>query len=536
MGATTVESREEAKARGGFYTPAAVARFLVRWAVRSPVDRVLEPSCGDGAFVAAIDERFRELGGVASADHLLAVEREPHEAAKARSLAPAADIRGVDFFDLDPGEIAPVDAVIGNPPYIRYHGFAGSDREKAMRRTRAQGVELSGLASSWAHFTVHGAAFLQPEGRLALVLPAELLHADYAEPVRAFLLRRFSSVLIVAFDRMVFQDAQVDAILLLASSDRPHGLSVRRVSDVAALAELSVDEGEGGTWTNGRWSSAVDSLAGQVYQEAVEEHGAGRLGDIASVDIGFVTGANDFFVLSSEEARARGLPPDVLTPAVRRPQDVPGLQVRVEELSWLLDLHGVNRLGAAVQRYLEEGERDGIARRYKCRVRRPWYVVPLPRRRPHAFLPYMSHLGPRLIANEVGAWSTNLLHGVTLRDDAPPLRALAVAMCSSLTLLSGEIEGRAYGGGVLKLETREAERLVLPKVTPQAIPVLASLFDHADLLMRKRDEKGAAALVDRVLGVDHERVWQACLAFRERRLGRKRSAGAPFQDGHSRPT
>ncbi len=58
------------------------------------------------------------------------------------------------------------------------------------------------------------------------MLPAELLHADYGQPVRDLLMARFGSVVIVAFDRMVFRDAQVDAVLLLASNDDRRGLRV----------------------------------------------------------------------------------------------------------------------------------------------------------------------------------------------------------------------------------------------------------------------------------------------------------------------
>ena len=42
-----------AKLRGGYYTPLSVAQWLARWAIRSGTDRILEPSCGDGAFLAA---------------------------------------------------------------------------------------------------------------------------------------------------------------------------------------------------------------------------------------------------------------------------------------------------------------------------------------------------------------------------------------------------------------------------------------------------------------------------------------------------
>ncbi|MFZ5853110.1 MAG: N-6 DNA methylase [Chloroflexota bacterium] len=532
MTPATAETLDEIKARGAFYTPEGLARFLVRWGVRSRDERVVEPSCGDGAFVTALVDRFRELGGEASAWHLLGVEREPSEAAKTRSLAPDGDIREIDFFDLDPTEVAPVDVAIGNPPYIRYHRFAGSDREKALGRARLQGVELNQLASSWAHFTVHAAGFLKPTGRLALVLPAELLHADYGLPVRDFLLRRFASLVVIAFDRMVFPEALVDAVLLLAASDGPPGLQVVRVRDADALGPLELEAIARGKGQEARrWSSAVDVDAAETYRRALQDYEVQRVGDMASVDIGLVTGADDFFVLSTHEAEARELPSSVLSPAVRRPRDVPGLTVASDELSWLLDLAGGKELPDSVGRYLAEGERRGISERYKCRVRKPWYVVPLPRQRPDAFIPYMSHLGPRLIVNDLGARSTNLLHGVSLNSGAPTARALAVAMCSSLTLLSAEIEGRAYGGGVLKLETREAERLVVPVGDTPTSKTVEGIFDRVDGLIRYGDVQAAAKASDAAFGLDHDTLWRAYSTFRDRRLGRRCAHPAAASNG-----
>jgi len=524
MTLAAMESTDELKARGAFYTPAELTGFLAQWAVRSADDRVLEPSCGDGAFISALAARFASLGRTTLGDHLIAVEREPQEALKARSLAPTADIRRLDFFDLHSGTITPVAAAIGNPPYIRYHGFIGEDRAKALERAQEQGVELTRLASSWAHFVVHATGFLQPGGRLAMVLPAELLHADYGQPVRELLLRRFSSVVVIAFDRMVFAHAQVDAVLLLASQDDGLGLRVIRVADEHALASLDLGTKLHRSNFRGlsRWSASVDVDAGDTYHDALMSFGSARLGEHAEVDIGFVTGANDFFVLSNEDVERLKLPASVLTPALRRPSDVRGMEVRTGDLHWLMNLAPEIPLDASTRAYLTYGEATGISQHYKCRVRSPWYRVPLPKRHPNAFLPYMSHLGPRLIVNAAGAWSTNLLHGVALRPDAPPARALAVAMASSLTLLSAEVEGRAYGGGVLKLETREAERLAVPLITEPLADQLAASFAEAERLTLSGDIRSVARLADAILGLDHDRLWNAYMVFRDRRLGRRR--------------
>ena len=526
MNPVTLETPQEAKARGAFYTPVALTRFLARWAIRHADDRVLEPACGDGAFVTAVSRRFAALGKDDLAGRLFGIERDPEEAQKALALAPNATVLTSDFFDIEPTSLPAMDAVIGNPPYIRYHGFTGVERDKGLARARLQGVELTRLASSWAHFVVHSVAFLGPAGRLGLVLPAELLHTDYGQPVRDLLLRRFGSLIVVAFDRGVFSDAQVDAVLLLASIDDRRGLRVVRLPDERALDALDVDAyADLATLTPARrWSGAVDVGAGSVYEEVAASGVAVPLGAIASVDIGFVSGANDFFILSPEDAERRGLPADVLTPTMRRPGDIPGLLASEGDVRLLLDLaRRPEPSDDRVLAYLEEGETSGIPLRYKCRVRRPWYAVPLPRSKPDAFLPYMSHLAPRLIVNDVGAWSSNLLHGVTLGLLAPPPLALASAMASSITLLSAEIEGRAYGGGVLKLETRESERLLVPIGNPATLDRLAAVFLDIDTLVRGGDIETAARIADDAVGVDHDRIWGAYLTFRTRRLGRRRA-------------
>ena len=50
------------KLRGGYYTPAQIARFLADWAITTSTETVLEPSCGDGNILAAAAEVLLERG------------------------------------------------------------------------------------------------------------------------------------------------------------------------------------------------------------------------------------------------------------------------------------------------------------------------------------------------------------------------------------------------------------------------------------------------------------------------------------------
>src|SRR3546814_17103222 len=63
------------KARGAFFTPPALARFISDWAIRSGTDTVLEPSCGDAAFLLPAIDRLRGLGAPAKlTDQLHGIE------------------------------------------------------------------------------------------------------------------------------------------------------------------------------------------------------------------------------------------------------------------------------------------------------------------------------------------------------------------------------------------------------------------------------------------------------------------------------
>lgn len=72
------------KLRGGYYTPDKISEFIAEWAIRTPSDSVLEPSCGDGSFLSAITTRCRELGASDEQirQNVIGIELDDVEAAK----------------------------------------------------------------------------------------------------------------------------------------------------------------------------------------------------------------------------------------------------------------------------------------------------------------------------------------------------------------------------------------------------------------------------------------------------------------------
>jgi hypothetical protein len=151
------------------------------------------------------------------------------------------------------------------------------------------------------------------------------------------------------------------------------------------------------------------------------------------------------------------------------------------------------------QAYIDAGHAAGVDQAYKCRVRKTWYQVPLVRPA-DLLLTCMNADTPRLTTNLAGVRHLNSIHGVYLHDLLRDIgrELLPLASLNSITLLNAEMVGRAYGGGILKLEPKEADQWMMPS------PKLVG--ERADALRGIRSQVArklqAGRLIDAVLLVD----------------------------------
>ena len=516
-------SPKERKARGAFFTPPAIAQFLADWAVRDASARILDPTCGEAVFLLAAGRNLRKAGASAKAieRQLTGIDVHAPSLNESRQLLSAEGLGGRlvagDFFDLPtPAQIGDAvgwqDAVIGNPPFVRYQEFAGVTRKKALQAALAQGVRLSQLTSSWAPTLIHAAAFLKPGGRLAMVAPAELLTVHYAEPVRRWLRRRFGAVTLVMFEQLQFDGADEQVVLVVAEGSGPCDAFVLIHADDAAdldrghrLDSVGANPAAEGKWSDlvlpGSTRSLLKRVAGQMT----------RLDGYGALELGTVTGANNYFAMSEATRVENGLDPRHLRrispPGTRHLKGLDFSRTHWEALRadgervWLLCPSATTR-AACVKRYVEEGERLKVHEAYKCTVREPWWrppVVPVP----DLFFTYMSHRYPRLVNNTAGTAFLNSMHGLRLKRglkregrEALPLLAL-----NSATMLGAETLGRAYGGGILKMEPREAAGLPVPAPDDlrAAWKRLGDRRDSFDARLKQGDWWTVVAEVDSVL-------------------------------------
>ncbi|MGE5283024.1 MAG: N-6 DNA methylase [Chloroflexota bacterium] len=521
------------KLRGGYYTPPEIAEFVAGWACKSGA-RVLEPSCGNGAILRFVPEDAEATG----------IEFFAAEAAAARKAAPAADVVTADFFEwVSSSEAESWDAVVGNPPFIRFQHWTEPTRTRAFDLMRSVSMSPTKLTNAWVPFVVASTLMLRPGGRLAMVLPAELLQVTYASELRAFLIDNYKSLTVVAFRRLVFDGILQEVVVLLgtkgrgpatvrvaerdSSADLPSPTRLRRLPGAPALLH------ESEKWT--KYFLPPEEI--DVLRTLRNGSDAlGRLGTLADVDVGVVTGRNQFFVLKPSRAAERRLESHVV-PLVSKSAHVRGVRFKPSDLAKLTKDDTHCRL-LAVQPsarvseddplwdYLAEGEDADVHRGYKCSIRKDWWSVPSVWI-PDAFMLRQIYDHPRIIANATRATSTDTVHRVRMLNGTSAA-TLAAASINSATFAFSEVMGRSYGGGVLELEPREAEALPLPN--PRGLD--GGDVETVDRLLRDGALEEALDYVDERLlmrdaGLDGDfvaRLRSSWRRLRDRRLARGKGA------------
>ena len=523
--------RDQSKLRGGYYTPAPVADFLVDWAVPNGEARVLEPSAGDGAFVGAASGRL-------SSGSIDAVELFDFEASKIRDLALSnVNVVSGDVFSwYSERADGTYDAAVGNPPFIRYQTFPEKHRERGFALMHQVGLRPNRLTNAWVPFVVLATRALRPGGRLAMVLPAELLQVNYASELREYLARNYSELSVITFRRLVFDGIQQETVLLLGvrSIDDHAAMSFLQLESAAELGSKTLEDVErvNVDLDHGREKWIQYYLSARelgLIRELERSDALTTLGDLAQVDVGIVTGRNEFFVLRPSEADELGVR-EFCLPLVGRSAQVPGLELRLDEWHALVQADGKclllqlgrtprSELSPESLAYVERGESLGYHTGYKCRIRLPeWWFVPSVTV-PDAFLLRQIHDGPRIITNHARATCTDTIHRVRVNHGVDP-DWLAAASMNSVTFAFSEIRGRSYGGGVLELEPNEADGLPFPRPR-EALPL-----PDLDLWTRRKEADQILDEVDRLVLQDCGITSVESAVIRDvwRKLSRRRMA------------
>lgn len=494
------------KLRGGYYTPKPLADSIVKLFIddvnEGNIKSVLEPSAGDGIFIKSI-QNYLNLDKI---DNITAVELLEEEAEKIKKITHndnTFNVMNTDFMEFY-DQVAlkeKYDLIIGNPPYIRYQYLTEEQRLLQAKVLQENGMKPNKLINAWVYFLVAAVSLLNENGKIAFVIPADLLQVAYAQDLRLFLTNTLSKITIIAFEELLFEGVEQEVVVFIGekevgnnTADAMIGMvEYKNLLDVGNLdlkgIEYQLAEHSKEKWTK-YFISKIDT---DLIRDLKEHSKFVNFNDIGLVNVGITTGNNSYFSVNEEIVEKYDLQ-NVVLPLIGRSSHAHGIyftdedwkkNVDAQKNSFLIkfpDDMTYEEYPDSHKKYIELGESNGENLGYKCRIRDRWYIVPSVWV-PDAFFLRRNNIFPKFVINNIDAVSTDTMHRIKFYDGIDKDKAL-LSYYNSITFAFTEINGRSYGGGVLEILPGEVGKIILPNLQAMDETKVKYLLDQIDKTIR----------------------------------------------------
>jgi adenine-specific DNA methylase len=516
----TEHSAQDRRRLGAYYTPPELSAIVSKWAVREAKDRILEPSFGGCVFIRSVAECLKQKGSRKINTHVYGCDVDNlafrHLKATFPGGFPNSNFPKKSFLKIRPRDFGKIkfEAVVGNPPYLSYQNMTTTQRRSALKLVEPELV-LNPKASLWAYFVTHGLSFLKNGGRMGWILPGSLIFTDYGRDLLEKLATRFEQVTAIKLQQRCFGHVGTDesSVILFCEKFGPavegaphkivHALDLKECANIAEVLAKPTSAKRGKP--NERILPSVDEEINRISRELQSVPGLRRLGEIADVKIGVVTGANRFFLLSQSQAKTLSIPAEAQLPFFTRFYQAAGLMFTSadiasardnEEACILLDTRRSAHF-QSVSAYLSTFDEELKQSNETFKKGSLWHQPQLGQIS-DSFLSYMHDSGPRLVLNKAAVYCTNSIHRVFFKAGTAEIQhyLAAIGVMSTLGQFVAEIEGRSYGSGVLKIEPSEAKRILVPSNCAASLMEAKQVATEIDKLFRASEADKARKVAD----------------------------------------
>ena len=539
-----------AKQRGEVWTPRHVAAMLCRWAIRSSTDRVLDPGSGRGVFLFEAYRRLLELGASVSnaRGNLFGIEKnaDSYEAMRA-NLSPlfGGQLPNILKGDLFQTSFPPMDALIGNPPYVRRWWLEHQDVDALRERVgeRVGGVKLTRLTDLACYFIIYAGDFLKPGGRLALVVTDGWLDANYGTAFKEYLLSNFTLQTVAAFQSRIFDGALIRPVLLLAEKTARQArasatgktlfallsgpdmglLRLKRLAQhhLQKVAVRSVVKVTNELRPEVAWTPYF--TAPTEYFSLAKGGTTVPLRELATSRIGLQTFAKPFFIMKRSEAEALHIECKFLRPILVSSRDarqpVLAESANPEYLLLYCNKPAAELRGTAALSYIRGWETKTVTARGRIgdvvgaqnlprlsrAGRAPWYNIrdEVERRGPWPVLVPRRIFRNYLVVWNVAEWVANENYIELMPREGILLEPFLAMLNSSYAELAFRVNAHLYGGGVYNLNPGDVGAvpvLDVRRLDLKSIKLLRTVYEEF-VQDRALDRSGLDAALSRAFKI-----------------------------------
>ena len=200
------------KLRGGFYTPEKICNFISKFITKNKPKSILEPSFGDGNFINALLKIKKQI-------KITGVEINKKEFLKVKKKK-ILNLLNKNFLEWYLDKPESFDAVVGNPPFVRYQFLDNNDQKLIEHIFNKFQLKHTMHTNLWVPFVIASIDLLKPGGSLGMVIPNEILNLPHAESLRAFIKLKLEKLLILDSTKLMFEKTLQGTSIILAKKKK----------------------------------------------------------------------------------------------------------------------------------------------------------------------------------------------------------------------------------------------------------------------------------------------------------------------------
>lgn len=477
-GYSKITSLEHRKKFAQYFTPFQLASLMADWLLGNQnLKTVLEPAFGLGVFSRALIGKKSDLS-IKGFDIDEKIFAESKEIFNDTSIV---DLHLEDYMFNDWNN--KYDGIICNPPYFKFHDY---DNKTILNEIENRlKIKLNGFTNLYTLFLLKSIYQLNPNGRLAYIIPSEFLNSDYGKLVKSALIKNkvLRHIVVFDFEENVFDDALTTACILLCSNDKHNQTvkfsTIKKIADLELIrtyiSEYPLHSFDSSTFDNNKLEPDVKWRKYYQEQNGIRYKNLIPFSSVAKVVRGIATGANEYFTFSKSKANQYGIDKKYLLPCICKAVDVKDNFFTEDNYHTLINsdrqtylLNAIGSKDENVLKYIDLGEKTGIDKKYLTACRTPWYSL---ENRPPSpiWVSVFNRSGLKFIRNEANISNLTTFHCVypvqnSLFDNVN----VEVLFAYLLTDVAREIfedNRREYGNGLQKFEPNDLNKAMMLDLT-----------------------------------------------------------------------
>ena len=223
---------------------------------------------------------------------------------------------------------------MGNPPYIRYQYLKESQREMQSQILTSHGMKANKLINAWVAFIVACVQLLSEKGKIAFVIPAEILQVAYAEDLRLYLANNLAKITLITFEQLVFPDIEQEVVVFIGEKgEEEKGIRIIEMNDLSGFAQLDLSQNgfQKLQHVKEKWTKYfVNAEEIALIQELRADKRFAKFSEYGIINIGITTGNNGYFSITEETSEQYQLS-EVTLPLIGRSSHAHGIYFTAQD-------------------------------------------------------------------------------------------------------------------------------------------------------------------------------------------------------------